>query len=51
MPQTLRKVDFQRLESFEMWIWRRLMKTENQVHGLNTDPVKRFWTWRMKTEA
>jgi len=23
---TLRKVDIQRLESFEMWIWRRLMK-------------------------
>jgi len=22
----LRKVDIQRLESFEMWIWRRLMK-------------------------
>ena len=32
---TLRiKVDIQRLESFKMWIWRRLMKSV----GLNTDP-------------
>jgi len=28
---TLRKVDIQRLESFEMWIWRRLMEIS--------------WTW------
>ena len=40
---TLRNVDIQRLESFEMWIWRRLMS--------NTDPIKRFWTQWMKTEA
>jgi len=44
---TLRKVDIQRLESFEMWIWRRLMKISWTEH----QSIKRFWTWRMKTEA
>jgi len=34
---TLRKVDIQRLESFEMWIWRRLMKISWTEHRSNQD--------------
>jgi len=30
--QTMRKVDILRLESFEMWIWRRLMKISWTEH-------------------
>jgi len=34
---TLRKVDIQRLESYEMWIWRRLMKISWTEHRSNQD--------------
>ena len=34
---TLRKVDIQRLESFEMWIWRRLMKISWTEHQSNQE--------------
>jgi len=44
---TLRKVDIQQLESFEMWIWKRLMKISRTEHR----SIKRLWTWWMKTEA
>ena len=37
MPQTLRKVDIQRLEWFEMWIWRRLMKISWTEHRANQE--------------
>jgi len=40
MPQKhrkLRKVDIQRLESFEMWIWRMLMKISWTEHRSNQD--------------
>jgi len=33
----LRKVDIQRLESFEMWIWRRLMKISWTEHRSNQE--------------
>jgi len=35
--QTMRKVDIQRLESFEMWIWRRLMKISWTEHQSNQE--------------
>jgi len=50
---TLRKVDIQRLESFEMWIWRRLMKiswTEHRSNQEVLDMVDENRRW-MKTEA
>jgi len=34
---TLRKVDIQRLEWFEMWIWRRLMKISWTEHRANQE--------------
>ena len=34
---TLRNVDIQRLESFEMWIWRRLMKISWAEHRSNQE--------------
>jgi len=34
---TLKKVDIQRLESFEMWIWRRLMKISWTEHRSNQE--------------
>ena len=34
---TLRKVNIQRLESFEMWIWRMLMKISWTEHRSNQD--------------
>jgi len=33
----LRKVDMQRLELFEMWFWRRLMKISWTEHQSNRD--------------
>jgi len=33
----LRKVDIQRLESFEKWIWRRLMKINWTEHRSNQE--------------
>ena len=34
---TLRKVDNQQLESFEMWIWKRLMKISRTEHRSNQE--------------
>ena len=34
---TLRKVDIPRLESFEIWIWRRLMKISWTEHRSNQE--------------
>jgi len=34
---TLRKVDIQQLESFEMWIWKRLMKISRTEHRSNQE--------------
>jgi hypothetical protein len=38
---TLRKVDQENLESFEMWCWSRMEKVNWTAHVKNTDAVSR----------